>query len=202
VRNGLLTIELRQEQYEGSYYTSARLKTQGLRAFQYGHVEARIKVPKGVGTWPAFWMLGESFEEEAEDPANRWPNVGEIDIMEYVGREPDLVLGTIHGPGYAGAGGFSTWNRLDYDVGDDFHTFAVDWDEEGIRWLFDGDVFADKTRDVVGDREWVFDQPFFIILNLALGGTLGGAIPLDTEFPQYLYVDYVRVYQPIDGAGG
>lgn len=95
--NGLLVIELRQEEFEESFYTSARLKSQGLQEFQYGRIEARIRVPKGAGTWPAFWMLGSGFEEDSPDPAKQWPNIGEIDIMEYVGREPDLVLGTVHG---------------------------------------------------------------------------------------------------------
>ena len=202
VENGLLVIEARQEKFESSYYTSARLLTQGLQAFQYGRIEARIKVPGGVGTWPAFWMLGDNFGRVTEDPnQSNWPNVGEIDIMEYVGREPDLVVGTIHGPGYAGAGGLTKWNRQDYPIADDFHTFSIEWDTEGIRWFFDGELYSDLGRDAVGNREWVFDQPFFIILNLALGGTLGGTIALDTEFPQNLYVDYVRVYQPISDAG-
>jgi beta-glucanase (GH16 family) len=197
LQNGLLVIELRQEQFEGSYYTSARLKTQGLQEFQYGRMEARIKVPKGAGTWPAFWMLGSGFEQDAPDPENRWPNVGEIDIMEYVGREPDLVIGTIHGPGYSGAGGRSKWNRQDFDIADDFRTFAIDWDAEGIRWFFDGEMYFEIGPEDLGDREWVFDQPFFFILNLALGGTLGGNIALDLEYPIQYYVDYVRVYQPI-----
>jgi len=195
VRNGLLVIEAKLERFEDSYYTSARLLTQGLREFQYGRIEARIKPPTGVGTWPAFWMLGADFERDPLDPVHGWPDVGEIDIMEYVGREPDLVLGTLHGPGYAGAGGLTKWNRQDYIIGDEFHTFAIDWDETGIRWLYDGEVYYDLEPEAVGDREWVFDHPFFIILNLALGGTLGGTIALDTEFPQHMYVDYVRVYQ-------
>ena len=196
VENGLLVIEARQEKFENSYYTSARLLTQGLQAFQYGRIEARIKVPSGGGTWPAFWMLGDNFGRETEDPnQSNWPNVGEIDIMEYVGREPDLVVGTVHGPGYAGAGGLTRWNRQDYPIADDFHTFSIEWDYEGIRWFYDGELYYDLSREAVGDREWVFDQPFFIILNLALGGTLGGTISLDAEFPQNLYVDYVRVYQ-------
>jgi beta-glucanase (GH16 family) len=203
VRNGLLVIELRQEKYEGSYYTSARLKTQGLRAFQYGRIEARIKVPRGVGTWPAFWMLGDGFGRDPDDPTkSNWPDVGEIDIMEHVGREPDLVVGTVHGPGYAGAGGLTRWSRREFDIADDFHVFAIDWDEEGIRWYFDGEVYYDLARDVVGDREWVFDQPFFVILNLALGGTLGGTIALDLELPVQMYVDHVRVYQAVAGVDG
>jgi beta-glucanase (GH16 family) len=202
LQNGLLVIELREERFEDSYYTSARLKTQGLQQFQYGRIEARIKVPKGSGTWPAFWMLGSSFEQDAPDPENRWPNVGEIDIMEYVGREPDLVIGTLHGPGYAGAGGKSQWNRQEFEIGDEFHTFAVDWDAEGIRWFFDGEPYFEVGPDDLNGLEWVFDQPFFLILNLALGGTLGGNIDLDLEFPIQYYVDYVRVYQPISDEGG
>ena len=202
LENGLLVIELRQEQFEGSYYTSARLKTQGLQEFQYGRIEARLKVPNGVGTWPAFWMLGANFDRDTDNPIDsNWPNVGEIDIMEYVGREPDLVIGTVHGPGYAGAGGLSRWNRQDYDIADDFHTFAIEWDVAGIRWFYDGEMYYDLGRDAVGDREWVFDQPFFIILNLAYGGILGGNIPFDAELPLHFYADYVRVYQPIEVEG-
>ncbi len=199
-QNGLLVIELRQERFEDSYYTSARLKSQGLQEFQYGWMEARIKVPKGAGTWPAFWMLGAEFDAASDDPAEQWPNVGEIDIMEYVGREPDLVIGTIHGPGYSGSAGRSQWNRQEFDIADEFHTYAIDWDEEGIRFYFDGEQYFDIGPDDLGDREWVFDQPFFFILNLALGGTLGGVIDLDLEFPIQYYVDYVRVYQDVDEA--
>jgi beta-glucanase (GH16 family) len=202
VENGLLVIELRQERFEGSYYTSARLTTQGLREFQYGRIEARLKVPSGAGTWPAFWMLGADFDNESDDSSRHWPNVGEIDIMEYVGREPDLVIGTIHGPGYAGSGGLSRWNRQDYDVSEDFHTFAVEWDVHGIRWFYDGEPYYEVGPDEVGDREWVFDHPFFIIVNLALGGTFGGNIALDLEFPIRYYVDYVRAYQATGTSGG
>jgi beta-glucanase (GH16 family) len=203
VENGLLVIEARQEKFEDSYYTSARLLTQGRQAFQYGRIEARIKVPGGGGTWSAFWMLGDSFGRDTEDPTkSNWPGAGEIDIMEYVGREPDLVIGTIHGPGYAGAGGLTKWNRQDFDISQDFHVFAIEWDEEGIRWFFDDQMYSDLTRDSVGDREWVFDQPFFIIMNVAIGGTLGGTISLDTEFPLSMYVDHVRVYQRADATSG
>jgi beta-glucanase (GH16 family) len=195
VEGGLLVIELRQEHFEESYYTSARLKTQGLREFQYGRVEARLQVPRGAGTWPALWMLGAELDHASADPGHHWPNVGEIDIMEHVGREPDLIMGTIHGPGYSGAGGLTRWNRQDHDIADDFHTFAVDWDADGIRWLYDDEPYYEIGPDAVGDREWVFDHPFFIIVNLALGGTLGGNIALDLEFPIRYYVDYVRVYQ-------
>jgi beta-glucanase (GH16 family) len=191
VENGLLVIEARQEKYEGSYYTSARLKTQGLRSFQYGRFEARIQVPRGDGLWPAFWMLGADFD------GTNWPDCGEIDIMEYVGREPDLIIGTAHGPGYSGALGMSRWNRQEYDIADDFHTYAIEWKADQISWFYDGAKYYTLTRDDVGDREWVFDHPFFIIVNLAVGGTLGGLIGLDTVFPTQLLVDYVRVFEAV-----
>lgn len=200
VEDGMLVIELHQEQFENSYFTSARLKTQSLQEFQYGRIEARIKVPAGAGTWPAFWMLGAEFDKDADDPARHWPNVGEIDIMEYVGQKPDLVLGTIHGPGYAGAGGLTRWNRRPYNVWEDFRVFAVDWDETGIRFLYEGEEYYEVTPEILGGREWVFDQPFFMILNLAHGGTLGGNIALDLEYPIRMYVDWVRVFQQVEPA--
>ena len=198
--NGLLHIELRQEQFEDRYYTSARLKSQDLREFQYGYLEGRLKVPAGAGTWPAFWMLGSGFEQDAPETENQWPFVGEIDIMEYVGREPDLVLGTIHGPGYAGAGGRSKWFRQDFDIADDWHTYAIDWDEDGIRWFFDDQMYYEIGPEDLRDLEWVFDKPFFFIVNLAFGGTLGGLPALDLEFPIHYYVDHIRVYQDIEGS--
>lgn len=195
VEDGRLVIELRQEQYEGSYYTSARLKTLGLQEFQYGRIEARVLVSRGAGTWPAFWALGADFDTDSDDPDRQWPNVGEIDVMEYVGREPDLTMGTLHGPGYSGAGGLTRWNRQDHDIADDFHTFAVEWDAEGIEWFYDDESFYEIGPDDLGGREWVFDRPFFLILNLALGGTFGGNIAIDLEFPIRYEIDYVRVFQ-------
>ena len=196
VENGLLVIEAHQEKYENSYYTSARMLTKGLREFQYGRFESRLKVPSGAGLWPAFWMLGAHFDRHSDDPQNHWPFVGEIDIMEYVGREPDLILGTIHGPGYAGAVGLTRWNRQDYSIADDYHTYAVEWDYGGITWFYDGEPYYTLTRDATGNREWVFDHEFFMILNLAVGGQFPGPIALDLEFPVALYVDHVRVWQP------
>ena len=143
-------------------------------------------------------MLGAAFDPASTDPAHHWPTVGEIDIMEHVGREPDLSLGTIHGPGYSGAGGLTRWNRQDHDLADDFHVFAIEWDAAGIRWFYDDEQFFEVGPDSLGDRDWVFDQPFFLILNLALGGTLGGTIALDLELPARYLVDYVRVYRSGD----
>lgn len=189
LENGLLVIEAVQEKYSGSYYTSARLKSQGLQEFQYGRLEARLKVPEGKGFWPAFWMLGSNFLQVG------WPECGEIDIMEYVGKEPDLIMGTLHGPGYSGALGFSGWNRQTYNIADDFHTFGIEWDEDQITWFYDGEAYHTMKREDVGTRPWVFDQPFFFILNLAVGGTLGGMVSPTTVFPAQYLVDYVRVYE-------
>lgn len=187
--NGMLVIEAHQEKYEDSYYTSARLKTEGLQEFQYGRIEARLKVPPGAGLWPAFWMLGNDFD------GSNWPDCGEIDIMEYIGKEPDLIMGTVHGPGYSGALGITKWNRQSYDIADDFHTYAIEWSPDQIDWFYDGAKYHTVTRYDVGDREWVFDHPFFILLNLAVGGQLPGPVGLDTVFPAQYLVDYVRVFE-------
>jgi beta-glucanase (GH16 family) len=194
IEDGMLVIEARQEKYEDSYYTSARLKTQDLQEFQYGKIEARIKVPAGKGLWPAFWMLGNDFSRTVGIGVP-WPNCGEIDIMEYIGREPDLIMGTVHGPGYAGAVGIGKWNRQDYNIADEFHTYAIEWEEGKISWFYDDVEYFSVVKADVGAREWVFDKPFFIILNMAVGGQLPGPIGLDVKFPVQMYVDYVRVFQ-------
>ena len=190
VEDGALVIEAHREDYLGSSYTSARLLSQNLREFQYGRIEARVKVPRGTGTWPAFWMLGTGLGE----PGRVWPDVGEIDILEYVGREPNVVIGALHGPGYSGGNAIDQWSYQSSAIADDWHVVAVEWNYSGITWFLDGVQFHSVSRnDPPG--EWVFDQPFFIILNLAIGGTLGGAIDPTLEFPLRYYVDYVRVYQ-------
>jgi len=190
VEDGALVIEAHREDYLGSSYTSARLLSQNLREFQYGRIEARVKVPAGTGTWPAFWMLGTGLGE----PGRVWPDVGEIDILEYVGREPNVVIGALHGPGYSGGNAIDQWSYQSSAIADDWHVVAVEWNYSGITWFLDGVQFHSVSRnDPPG--EWVFDQPFFIILNLAIGGTLGGAIDPTLEFPLRYYVDYVRVYQ-------
>jgi len=190
VEDGALVIEAHREDYLGSSYTSARLLSQNLREFQYGRIEARVKVPTGTGTWPAFWMLGTGLGE----PGRVWPDVGEIDILEYVGREPNVVIGALHGPGYSGGNAIDQWSYQSSAIADDWHVVAVEWNYAGITWFLDGVQFHSVSRnDPPG--EWVFDQPFFIILNLAIGGTLGGAIDPTLEFPLRYYVDYVRVYQ-------
>lgn len=191
LEDGMLVIEAHKDKNaaNGFDFTSARLKTQSLQAFQYGRIEARVKVPSGAGFWPAFWMLGQNITRVS------WPDCGEIDIMEYMGKEPDLILGTMHGPGYAGALGLTKWNRQTYNIADDFHTFAIEWDKDQISWFYDGTMYSTYTRADIGNRKWVFDQPFFIIFNLAIGGTLGGLVNPKTVFPAQYLIDYVRVYQ-------
>jgi len=189
LEGGALVIEARQEKYQGSYYTSARMKTQGLRAFKYGRIEARMRVPAGKGLWPAFWLLGSDIAEVG------WPACGEIDVMEYIGKDPSGVYGTAHGPGYSGTQGLT--KRLDagFQVADDFHAFAIEWDASGIRWYFDGKEYLSVSKADVGGKAWVFDKGFFIILNLAVGGSWPGLPALDTPFPARLLVDYVRVFE-------
>jgi beta-glucanase (GH16 family) len=176
----------------GNDYTSGRIKTQALFEQKYGRFEARIKLPEGQGIWPAFWLLGADFEEVG------WPHCGEIDIMEFRGQQTDLVHGTIHGPGYSGAEPITGSFRLadGESFSDDFHVFAVDWDPGQIRFWVDSRVYQTVTTARVRDfGEWVFDQPFFILLNVAVGGGFVGPVGRDTEFPVEMLVDYVRVYE-------
>ena len=172
-------------------YTSARLKTQGKFEQAYGRFEARIKLPYGQGIWPAFWMLGNNIQTAG------WPTCGEIDIMENIGREPSLVHGTIHGPGYSGASGIgSQYGLTSGAFSDNFHVFAVEWDPNQIRWYVDGNLYQTRTpSDLPAGSAWVFDHPHFIILNLAVGGYWPGDPDTTTVFPQRMLVDYVRVYR-------
>ena len=200
IENGHLIIEAQRESYHGSDYTSARLKTQGKASWIYGRFEARMKVPRGQGMWPAFWMLGTNI------PTAPWPNCGEIDIMENIGKkELALVHGTVHGPGYAGPGGIHEQYSLP-DGGayaDDFHVYAVEWSTNQIKWFVDGhEYFSVTPASLPKDAKWVFTQPQFILLNLAVGGNWPGYPDGTTTFPQRLTVDYVRVYAPSKVAAG
>lgn len=185
---GNLVITARREG-DGSY-TSARLQTNDRFEAQYGKVEARIQIPRGQGIWPAFWMLG------GDMPGVPWPQAGEIDIMENVGFEPHLVHGTVHGPGYSGGAGISGtyMHPQGWSFADTFHTFAVDWSPGRITWSVDGNVYHEVTRDSVGGNQWVFDKPYFLILNVAVGGNWPGYPDGSTVLPQEMKVDYVRVY--------
>lgn len=170
-------------------YTSARLVSQYKKEFAYGRIEARIKVPSGAGLWPAFWSLGTDIAE------NPWPQSGEIDFMEFVGRLPKEIFGTIHGPGYSGGQSFGNTYTFDEEVSDRFHTFAVDWTPERIVWRVDGVAYHEAVPEDVAPSEWVFEHPFFLLLNTAVGGNFGGAVGADTTFPREMRIDYVRVHR-------
>jgi beta-glucanase (GH16 family) len=170
-------------------YTSARLVSQHKKEFAYGRIEARIKVPFGAGLWPAFWSLGTDIAE------NPWPQSGEIDFMEFVGRLPKEIFGTIHGPGYSGGQSFGNIHTFDEDVSERFHTFTVDWTPERIVWHVDGIAYHEAVPADVAPNEWVFEHPFFLLLNTAVGGNFGGPVGADTTFPQEMSIDYVRVHR-------
>jgi beta-glucanase (GH16 family) len=178
--------------YGTCQYTSARLLTRGLFEAQYGRIEARIKVPTGAGLWPAFWMLGTNIDQVG------WPQSGEIDVMENVGRQPNRLYGTLHGPGYSGGNGYGSTVDLPEPLADEFHVFAVDWEPGHIVWTVDGTRYHEATPADVAPREWVYDHPFYLLLNLAVGGQFGGPVAEDTVFPASMIVDYVRVYGPTD----
>lgn len=193
--DGHLVITVRESDgslecyYGPCQYTSARLLTKDRFEFQHGYLEARIRVPPGFGLWPAFWMLGGNIDEVD------WPTSGEIDVMEYVGRRPNEVLGTLHGPGYSGSGGISGRIDLGEPVAEAFHTVALEWEPGRVVWFLDGTPYHEVARDQVAPSEWVFEQPFFMLLNVAVGGNLGGPVFPDTRFPAEMLVDYVRLYE-------
>lgn len=187
---GNLVITARKESMGGMAYTSARLKTQGLHSWQYGRIEGRMKIPVGQGIWPAFWMLGNDIT------TNTWPACGEIDIMENVGKEPNIVHGSLHGPGYSGGNPLTGTTTLTAAVGSAFHLFAIEWDATSIRWYVDNTLYSTKTTsNVPSGGTWVYTHPFFIILNVAVGGTWPGSPDSTTVFPQQMLVDYIRVCQ-------
>jgi beta-glucanase (GH16 family) len=197
VQDGSLIINAIKETFTGAdnltrNYTSARLLTKHKFSQTYGRFEARIKIPFGQGIWPAFWMLGDNIDTV------HWPNCGEIDIMENIGREPSVVHGTFHGPGYSGGKGIGAAYTLTggRKFSDDFHTFAVEWEPNVIRFYVDGNLYQTRTpADLPAGASWVFDHPFFIILNVAVGGGWPGNPDATTVFPQQMRVDYVRVYK-------
>ena len=189
--DGHLVITAKKESYSGAAFTSARINTKGLFEQKYGRVEARIKTPYGPGLWPAFWMLGSNIDNVG------WPQTGEIDIMELRGQTPNIINGTIHGPGYSGGNAITKPYGLPNSRFDtDYHIFAVEWFPDRIDFFVDDFLYERITRaDLKAKgKEWVFDKPFFILLNVAVGGTYVGFPNSKTPFPQKMYVDYVKVY--------
>lgn len=196
---GHLVIKAIRENFTGAdgfgrAYTSARLVTRGKFEPTYGRIEARIKVPYGQGIWPAFWMLGSNISSVG------WPACGEIDVMEHIGREPSTVYGTLHGPGFSGAQGLSdSFTLLEgKKFADDFHIFEVEWNPRDISFYVDGlHYHTRKSPEFTGNRQWVFDHPHYLLLNVAVGGQWPGNPDATTVFPQTMMVDYVRVYSDL-----
>jgi beta-glucanase (GH16 family) len=202
---GNLVITARKENpagyrcwYGSCQYTSARLNTAGRFTQQYGHIEARIKMPRGQGIWPAFWALGDNIGQVG------WPASGEIDIMESVGRTPSTNYGSLHGPGYSGGNPLTGSYTLPggQKFADDFHTFAVDWSPNVVSWSVDGNQYSRHTSADTNGNPWVYNHPFFLILNVAVGGTFPGNPDGSSTYPQRMLVDYVRVHAQDSGGGG
>ncbi len=175
-------------------YTSARLISQDKVEIGHGRIEARIKVPSGAGLWPAFWALGSNIGQVG------WPTSGEIDMMEFVGRDPNQISGTLHGPGYSGGAGITGSYELPGAVSDDYHVFAIEWQSDRIDWYLDGVLFHGATTADTHGNPWVFNKPFFMILNVAMGGNLGGPIDGSLSYPRSMAIDYIRVYAAPDTA--
>jgi beta-glucanase (GH16 family) len=193
--DGHLVITARRETHGNNDYTSARIKTLGKASWTFGRVEARIKIPKGQGIWPAFWMLGSSCTGY---PVSGWPDCGEIDVMENIGKAADqnLVHGTLHGPGYSAAAGPTQTVTLTSPVSADYHVFAIEWQKDRIDWYVDSSLYSTKTPDdIPSTAKWVYNAPFYVLLNVAVGGDWPGAPDGTTVFPQEMIVDYVRVCQ-------
>jgi len=189
VSNGMLTIAALKESKEGKNYTSARIKTQGKRDWTYGKIESRIKIPTGQGVWPAFWMLGSNISTKS------WPGCGEIDIMEHVNNNNDIV-GTMHWD----LNGHQSYGKSTSFDANQFHNYSIEWDSNSIKWYLDGKLYNEgNIKDNINGTE-EFHKPFFIILNLAIGGNWPGSPNDSTIFPAKMQVDYVRAYQKTDTA--
>ena len=191
IQGGSLVIEARKETAGGRDYTSGRINTSNKFSTQYGRVEARIKVPKGNGLWPAFWMMGADFLT-----GRPWPYNGEIDIMEILGKNTNDVYSTLHAPAYNGGGGYGQ-KYTTVDLSADYHVYSVEWDSKHMTFRVDNNVILVANKDTVETTRgpWVYDHQFYVILNLAVGGDFPGPIDATTPFPSRMYVDYVRVYK-------
>jgi len=191
VQNGYLIITAKQENFEGSSYTSARILTKDKFEQRYGRFEARIRAPYGQGIWPAFWMLGANSDEVI------WPECGEIDIMEIRGQEPSILFGSVHGPGYSAGEAITKRYDLENDRFDTgFHIFGIEWGPDYVNYYVDDVLYNRITpEDLPNPDNWVFNQPFYLIINVAVGGSFVGSPNEETVFPQTMLVDYVRAYK-------
>jgi len=193
VKDGILTITALKEPVEGKEYTSARLITRGKGEWLYGRFEIRAKNPTGRGTWPAIWMM------PAANTYGGWPASGEIDIMENVGFDPDTIVGAAHTRAYNHSIGTEKSARIHVPTNyTDFHVYALEWEPEEYRLYVDGEHFFTFRNEGTGFAEWPYDKPFYLILNLAIGGNWGGQQGIDdTLFPHRFEIDYVRVYERV-----
>lgn len=189
-QNGQMVITARKERLDGKDYTSVRIKTEGKKSFKYGRIELRAKLPVGKGIWPAFWLLPQA------NVYGGWPRSGELDLMEYLGHEPNKVHGTVHyGPGPGSIQKSASYTLPSGNFNEAFHVFSIEWDVDVIRWYVDGNLYATVNKSGFGSNTYPFNEEFFIIINMAVGGNWPGAPDATTVFPQQLLVDYVRVYQ-------
>lgn len=191
VENGNLIIEAHKEDFKSRNYTSARLLTRDRDAWKYGRFEIKAKLPSGNGTWPAIWMLPENWEYGG------WPESGEIDIMEHVGHEPERIYATVHTEAYNHVQGTQDTDTLKVpDAEQNFHVYTLEWTPQSISWYVDGEQYSHFENENATYKEWPFDRPFHLILNIAVGGNWGGSQGVDDSiWPQQMVIDYVRVYQ-------
>ncbi len=179
-----------RQRYGGCRYTSARLISKDRVSLRYGLGQARIRIPRARGLWPAFWMLGQDIDRRG------WPQCGEIDVMEHFGTAPATVHGTVHGPGYSGSAGISGSRDAGASLGRDFHVYSVCWEPGMIRWYLNGELYHTVTPADLSGKPWVFDHDFFLLINLAVGGSASVRPASTAVFPQAMLVDYIRVYAP------
>ena len=190
IKDSLLHIVARKEDFEHRHYTSAKITTRGKVSIRYGSIEVRMKLPKGLGTWPAFWFLGENISDIG------WPACGEIDLLEYVGKEPNMLHFSLHSKNF----NHNKSNNLHLkkyieNLTDDFHVYRLDWNAKGFEYYLDDVLLFTATKgDKTGQDSWPFDTPFFMIINLAIGGNWGGKID-DSIFPVEFLIDYVKVWE-------
>ncbi len=189
-QDGKMIIEARKENYSGKNYTSSKILTRGKKIFKYGRFDIRAKLPKGKGIWPAFWLLPQS------NVFGGWPRSGEIDLMEMIGHEANRSHGTLHfGPGPGSTQLGRNYTLPSGIFNDEFHVFSLEWKQNQIKWFIDGNLFSTYTSADFGANNYPFNEDFFLIVNLAVGGNWPGSPDALTYFPQWLIVDYIRVYQ-------
>ena len=180
---------------DNCWYTSARLNTSSKISFQYGKMSARIKMPAGAGVWPAFWMLGQSLNE-----GETWPTCGEIDIVEAKDNPNSMVFGTAHGPGYSGGQGWGNVFYSNAPLSDAYHTYSIEWKKNRVDWYFDGQLYHTMTPASVYGNQYVFNQKFFLIMNLAMGGMFTGNMDPVNVPTASMSIDWIRYYS-VNGVG-